>query len=413
MSKGSRPLKRLQSKASSCETSDKNDLSAPSPTPGRLTESLPKAPDPKKAMTMEVLWAQCTYELRIPLDSVAPSWLNRRGAPLSARHCHDLAERFDTVSPFEVRRYFPAICHEADPNQPLRVAQHYNKMAQASPLLAPIEERQLYGSLAKSHLWAALFAMSRGTVFWFGDPQKGRMKPNQDQTQLMEHIRSGLHYRVIRWSAVVEFPDIVLQIMDTDNESSSHDLPEDELGLARRVIALKGTEAKPGKMVSEAIGEEILKTPGGKWTQCDVTSMYKCVRYIQDMHFDFLTQFHSLLGDVEIVVPTRFYSEVARLNEPWAMIAVLADQIMTPKKVAIKYRGSWQACNWRTRDVTALKAMFASDEMRKLGQMIGDIYTTYTDFCKRAAEAGIPKPGFFNAICKFMWKTGNHVARVC
>ena len=98
--------------------------------------------------------------------------------------------------------------------------------------------------------------MSRGTVFWFGDPQKGRMKPSQDQTQLMEHIRSGLHYRVIIWSAVVEFPDIVLQIMDTDNESSSHDLPEDELGLARRVIALKGTEAKPGKMVSEAIGEE-------------------------------------------------------------------------------------------------------------------------------------------------------------
>ena len=32
----------------------------------------------------------CTYELRIPLDGVVPSWLNRRGANLSARHCHDL-----------------------------------------------------------------------------------------------------------------------------------------------------------------------------------------------------------------------------------------------------------------------------------------------------------------------------------
>ena len=82
----------------------------------------------------------------IPLEELGVSPLNRH---VSATHVHDLGRRICSVEGFARFRYRNGWAHQPNPQDLLEVARHTNRVARATPLLAPVPMVALKGSFAK------------------------------------------------------------------------------------------------------------------------------------------------------------------------------------------------------------------------------------------------------------------------
>ena len=83
---------------------------------------------------------------RIPLKELGVSPFNRE---LSGSHVHDIGRRIISVEGFVRFRYRQGWAHEPNPDDPLEVARNTNRVARATPLLAPVPMVALKGSFAK------------------------------------------------------------------------------------------------------------------------------------------------------------------------------------------------------------------------------------------------------------------------
>ena len=98
---------------------------------------------------------------RVPLEELGVSPLNR---PISGTHVHTLGRRIVSIEGFVLWRYRHGWAHEPNPEDPLEVAKHTNKLAKASAFLAEVPMVPLKGSLAKSHLMSFLQCLKAGTI---------------------------------------------------------------------------------------------------------------------------------------------------------------------------------------------------------------------------------------------------------
>ena len=90
--------------------------------------------------------------VRVPLEDLGPALFNRNGESTSGQHCLQLAKRILTLEGFATFRCVAGFGHEPDPDDPLAVSRHGNRMASIDPTLPRLPIKALKGVFAKTHL---------------------------------------------------------------------------------------------------------------------------------------------------------------------------------------------------------------------------------------------------------------------
>ena len=104
---------------------------------------------------------------------------------------------------------------EPNPDGPLEVARNTNRVAQATPVLAPVPMVALKGSFAKTHLMSFLQCLKAGNVYW--NDSKQLMTCPAGQQALADHLEHGMYYEVFTWEAVAEDKDAMRALCESDN----------------------------------------------------------------------------------------------------------------------------------------------------------------------------------------------------
>ena len=155
---------------------------------------------------------------------------------ISGSHVHTLGRRIVSVEGFVQWRYRHGWVHEpTNPDDPLEVARHTNRVARATPLLAEVPMVALKGSIAKSHLLSFLQCLKAGTIYW--SDSKKQMVPPASQRVLSEHLQHGMFVEVFSYDAVKEDKAAMLALCQADNFDSAFALGETEVTLLRCIHA--------------------------------------------------------------------------------------------------------------------------------------------------------------------------------
>ena len=128
------------------------------------------------------------------------------------------------------------------------MVRHYNKHAAVDPHLRLQDDNAtLYGTVAKSHLWCALWAYKGGHSPTDGGSQPTHVQGKPENLNaLQDPLKEGLWYRVITLAGLATHRDRVVQMMEEDNQKAAFDKAEGEVGLLSKIHAeLHGSEDGP------------------------------------------------------------------------------------------------------------------------------------------------------------------------
>jgi hypothetical protein len=207
-----------------------DDVRPPHAMPSVITTAVVDDDDMPCTAAAKVLQEAGLGVRRVPLNELGVSPLNRL---ISGKHMHQLGRRIVSVEGFARYRYKQGCCHEPDPADPLAVARATNLVASRDPLLAKVGEVPLKGSFMKTHLMSFLQAIASGTVYW--DDTKQLMIPPPAMKSLEDHVKHGMFYEVLPWSAVSTHRDAVKCLIASDNFSAGFDLAQTEIDLFKAI----------------------------------------------------------------------------------------------------------------------------------------------------------------------------------
>ena len=267
--------------------------------------------------------------MRVALKELGVSPLNR---PISGTHVHALGRRIISVEGFVVWRYRHGWAHEPNPEDPLEVARYTNRVARATPLLAPVPMVSLKGSIAKTHLLSFLQCLKAGSIYW--SDTKQLMVPPAGQAALLEHLEHGMFFEMFSHAAVTEERAALLALAQADNFDSAFALGETEVTLLRSIHASLAVVRPPvGGTAWDRIKEITAESCGQRWSEEDVIAIYNFAKVIGETHLDFLVNTVGIHAPWdEIAVRPSDFHLAAKISAslPWLKIALLTAQYFPP-----------------------------------------------------------------------------------
>ena len=253
--------------------------------------------------------------------------------PICGSHVHTLGRRIISVEGFVLWRYRNGWAHEPNPEDPLEVARHTNKLAKASALLAEVPLVPLKGSIAKSHLMSFLQCLKSGKIYW--SDTKKLMVPPPGQAALAEHLQHGMFFEVFSYKCVKEDKAALLALCQSDNFDSAFALGETEMTLLRGIHAsLTVTRPPVGRTLWDVIRGTTAASCGQKWSEEDLVGIYNFAKVVGERHVDLLCNVVSVhIPWDEIAVRPSDYHYVSRLDPscPWLKVALLTGQYFPPE----------------------------------------------------------------------------------
>ena len=108
---------------------------------------------------------------------------------------------------------------------------------------------------------------------------------------------------VVCWEGVRDHPQVLQQLMRSENFDASSSLAEDEVSLLEEIHEKisTGVQQRIGEWEYEAILREILDTPGQVFTEADVMCRYNLAKVIGKIHVDFIIQFCTVWVDFKTI----------------------------------------------------------------------------------------------------------------
>ena len=261
---------------------------------------------------------------RVPLEDLGPAVFNRKGNPTSGRHCVNLSERMLRVEGFATFRYVAGYCHEPDPNEPLAVCRHANRMAERDPLLPKLPPRALKGVFAKTHMMTTLQLYKQGRL-----ADLERVVSSQPETftrELEEALSHGIFMHVFPYEAVRDNPEDFKTLMASDNFDHGHGLADSEIRCIREMrTAIRTLPLGEASSQFVAVSAEIRRLAGQRWGKKDLEAFWDFAQTTLELHMDLLFEIW-VQGECEdaLQVDSFFFGNLAKLSatRQWTRAAV-------------------------------------------------------------------------------------------
>lgn len=175
----------------------------------------------------------------IPLRRLGVSKINRKGQALKGSQIMSLMKRWCKGSlaggeDFQTYRYKPARVLEPDPENPHEVLDHTNQMAARDPRIRPVTDEHgtgLFGLFSKSHCWAAVNCIVSRSVHEDLDTEKPVLVPPPNQPDLTFAETEGLWCEVVSREGAKAYPEVLEELMRSENFDAACGLAEDEVSL--------------------------------------------------------------------------------------------------------------------------------------------------------------------------------------
>jgi len=337
----------------------------------------------------------------IPLKRLGVGRLNRGGNPLNGGHVMTLMMRFHKGSEgggedFQTYRYQPARVYEPDPSNPHECMNHTNEMAARDPRIRPVSDegtKGLYSLFSKSHMWSAVWGTVGRSIRCNNDPQADILAPPADQPDFLYAEQHGLWCEVIRWDGVRDHPEVLAQVMRSENFDANSALPEDEMTLLsdihKRLAAPGGMAKRQGEREFDACLRHFQNLPGQTWSKRDVECRYNLAKVIGKVHIQFLTHFVVVFVDFKVItVSCACLQALTRVPAscPWVKVCLLVDNYMTlePKS---KVGGKGVADNWSAATLQELVEVFEKEELEAIEATVRNLMNLYSAECFPTASA--------------------------
>ena len=290
-------VKRLQTDADRQPGASNNaDGLQPGGPPPPGGSGLQPVPDKPSITPQEFLRIYSSEKRLFTLNKLSVSIYNRKGKPLNSSHMLRLMMRWYKGSKnggedFARYRYNVARVLEPNPQDPHEGSRHTNAMADQDDRIRKVEDDSkdgLHSLVSKSHCWGALWAMDgRNLKVDPSDPDSPTIQPPTDQPDLKFAMEEGLWCEVIRWQGAVDYPEVLTQLMQSENFDAASSLAEDEISLLRDIKDKQqqgAVEIRGGEREYDALLREVLGQPGQVYKATDVWCRYNLCKIIGYVH---------------------------------------------------------------------------------------------------------------------------------
>jgi hypothetical protein len=334
----------------------------------------------------------CYSEMRlIPLIELGVCPINRKGKGLNGANVMNLMMRWHKGSrnggeDFQTYRYKPARCIEPDPDHLEAALVHTNKMAKIDERIRAVHDWKgtgLYGMIAKSHMWAALWGTCGRSIRAELKPDGALLVPPPDQPDFAFAEKYGVWCEVLRYQALRDHPDVVSELMLSENFDASSALPEDEMQLLIDVKDMQHEAAssqKPGEHEYDTIVRLITARPGNVWTNREILCRYNLAKVMGGAHIAFMSAYTSTWVDfTKITVPLKNLTALATLHDaaPW-MKTVLWLFNYSSDDCEHMSMGRSIADNWIPETIKTMKQDIDRPELLKVEENIRNLFNAYT-----------------------------------
>ena len=352
---------------------------------------------------------------RVPLQQLGPALFNRRGARTCGRHVHDLANRILSVEGFATYRYTAGWCHEPNPDDPLAVALHGNKMAAKDRLLPTLPLVPLKGVFAKTHLVTFLQLLQNGAI---KEPASSHEGPASSRDELADVLAEGIFMHVFPWHAVRDNYDAIVALMASDNFDHAHGLVESEVRCLEHVRnAILTLEVPPGATQWAVVLKHVQRL-GGKWSVDEVTEFWNFVKSTGPQQFDFIVAVWNFAECESVMrVHSKFFGSLAKvpLVLSWHRACLAVAHFMSDHKTECSYVGGVHVAGAiQTNHMRAIGELHKSDttESLKNEEFIKDVFAKYYyDLPDTAGFAGVADTAFLKPLAAFAARVGKAVSK--
>ena len=336
------------------ESSDNSNAVATSPgqiaakSLGSAAGSLGQAASSQDTLTndgaREVLkWSKGI--VRVPIEDLGPALFNRNGANTISKHCHDIGTRILTLEGFATFRYVAGFCHEPDPNDPLSVARHGNKMAEVDALLPRLPMKPLKGLFAKTHLvtflqllkgghlsdlvrsvpaLAVAMGTSQGAADATATSQGADSAVPASIDELLDVLENGIYMHVFPWWVIANHQVKVTALMAADNFDHGHGLADSEMRCIQSVRAALAATSQGRMPVAEGrsqwdvVCRHVLQLSGQRWKESDIGHFWDFVKSTLPAHLDLMHEIWNAAGCESVLsVEAAWFGYLAKVPEQW------------------------------------------------------------------------------------------------
>ena len=350
----------------------------------------------------------------IPLNRLGVHQINRKGKPLNGAQVLSLMMRFRKGSQgggedFQTYRYSPARVVEPDPSDLGATARHTNAMAAIDHRIRGVDDptnKGLFGLFSKSHLWSAVWGMTGRCVKEDLDPDAPYLEPPKDQPDFAFAEENGLWCEVVRWEGAKRYPEVLEQLMRSENFDATSALAEDEVTFLDDILGIinRGVVTAVGEREYDAVARTILATPGQSFTAKDVEPRYNLAKVLGKTHLEFLSRYCTLWVDFKtITIPNKALQALTKLPPkcPWLKICLMCDNYMTAEPKT-RVGGKGVADNWGLKEIDDIMETMS-------GLQLGELETIPAAFLDAYRAEKIPNASpelLYKTQCRFLVRVG-------
>jgi hypothetical protein len=329
-----------------------------------------------------------------------------------------LAARILQVEGFATFRYGAGFCHEPDPEKPLAVAEHGNKMADRDALLPRLPAKALKGVFAKTHLVTLLQLYKAGAL-----PDLARAvasHPASSQAELQDVLDHGIFMEVFPWSAVRDHREDLVALMASNNFDNGHGLAESEIRVIERMrVALLTLPVPVGQTQFDVVCSHVHRLAGQRWHEKDLDAFWDFAQSTLDDHLELLGEIWTFAGCESVLrVDSAFFKALARLpaKYQWIRTALAVCQFLSDQeKECTVVRGSYIAGAVSRSQLSRLAAQRTTDEQKASSQdveeFLSDIMARYhTPWKEKPEDAPGGSHAFTKSLTAFLLRAGRLLA---
>jgi len=274
--------------------------------------------------------------VRVPLEDLGPALFNRQGQATCGKHCQKLAERILSVEGFYTFRYVAGFCHEPDPNNPLAIAHHGNRMAQNDALLPRLPVKPLKGVFAKTHLVTLLQMYKAGQLPELEQAPQATA-PSQvaaagassgGTSEFQDVLEHGVFMHVFPWWVVRDHLEEVTALMASDNFDHGHGLTDSELRCITAVRAAiaassqgllpqltpQGSAPSQGLSQWEQVRRHVLSLSGQRWQSTDIAHFWDFAKTTLEAHLAVMQEVWGFAGCESVLrVESAWFGGLAKV----------------------------------------------------------------------------------------------------
>ena len=229
------------------------------------------------------------------------------------------------------------------------------------------------------------------------DPDAPFLEPPKDQPDFAFTEEHGLWCEVVSWEGAKLHPEVLEQLMRSENFDATSAMAEDEVTFLDDVHSLvtRGVDVAVGEREYDAVLRQIMATPGQAFTAKDVESRYNLAKVIGKVHVAFLSKYCTLWVDFKkITIPNKALQAFTKLPPtcPWLKVCLICDNYSTAAPTT-HVGGKGIADNWDAKHIDDIVENMPAEDLDEMEKLPAAFLAAYN-------EKNIP-----NASPEILYKT--------